>query len=84
MSKSRMEAKVRKNPDFEACTKFLDGLGLKWEVLPPSGSGHPRLSILLPSGNTYLHPIPCTPRTKMHPGKAVSKLKHRLAEVLGK
>lgn len=84
MSKSRMEAKVRKNPDFIACTDYLDQLGLKWEVLPPTGTGHPKLSILLPNGETYKHPIPCTPRQSVNPGVALSKLKRRLLELLGK
>lgn len=79
-----MEQKVRKNPDFIACTEYLNSLGLKWEVLPPTGSGHPKLAILMPSGEIYRHPIPCTPRQSTDPGVALSKMKRKLREHLAR
>lgn len=84
MSKSRMQQKVRKNPDFVACTRYLDGLGLKWEVLAPTGTGHPKLAITLPNGEVYRHPIPCTPRQGTDPNVGLSKLKRRLEPMLGR
>lgn len=83
MSRMRIEAKVRKNPDFVAMTTYLDSLGLEWSVQNPTGKGHPKLVILLPSGSTYAHTMACTPRLNSPPAGKVAQLKRALLPLLG-
>ena len=78
----RIAAKVRGNPDFDACTAYLDRLGYAWAVLPPRGKGHPKLSVTLPNGATYEHPIACSPRGSLCKERVVACLKRGLAKAL--
>lgn len=82
MSRMRIEAKVRCNPDYKACTAYLDGLGLPWEVLPPTGKGHPKLAVTLPSGGTYYHPIGCSPSGRLSTGRVLASLRRGLAKAM--
>lgn len=83
MSRQRIAAKVRKNPDFIALTRYLDALGLAHQVIPPTGKGHPALRIILPDGSDLIHHIACTPRGRLNSAAPVAKLRRRLAAIGG-
>jgi hypothetical protein len=63
MSRDRLVAKLRTNPDFKALTSYLDDLDLAWELVPPSGKAHPAILIEIPGAAEPLrHTIASTPR----------------------
>lgn len=78
MSRFRLSAKLRKNEDFKAITSWLDGQGLEWRVVPPSGKGHPGIEIDLPDGETITHQITCTPRGGGNARAALAYLRRTL------
>lgn len=79
MSRVRIHAKVRGNPEFVAVTTELDRLGLPWTLEPPRGKGHPIMLIEV-HGRTYRRPIACTPKTCVPSATAVSALRRWLRE----
>ena len=79
MSRVRIEAKVRTNPDFAVVTGELDRLGLPWEVHPPRGKGHPTLSIEI-AGVAHRKHIACTPRQSVPSAAALVALRRWLRE----
>jgi hypothetical protein len=60
MSRLRIEAKVRKNPDFETVSAELDRLGIEWSLNPATGKGHPMMHITV-RGVVHRRPVGCTP-----------------------
>lgn len=79
MSRFRLSARVRVNPDYQAMARFLDDLGLRHEIVKPNGKGHPALSITLPCGAVLVHHIACSPRGWCNGQARVAALKRRLA-----
>lgn len=80
MSRMRIEAKIRKNADFIALTRFLDCIGFRHDVHPPTGKGHPFLRIDLPDGRQIDFHIACTPAGHCNAGARVTRLRRRLAD----
>ena len=80
MSRMRIEAKIRKNADFIALTRFLETIGFEYEVFPPTGKGHPFLRIDLPNHRQIDFHIACTPAGHCNAGARVTRLRRRLAE----
>lgn len=78
MSRMRIEAKVRKNADFQAIKRYLNDIGLRFETHRPTGKGHPFIRIDLPGGGTLDQFITCTPRGRSNPDAYVSKLRRAL------
>ncbi|MGP9804048.1 hypothetical protein [Paracoccus sp. NSM] len=78
MSRQRIGAKIRKNPDYIALARYLDAHDLKHEIVPPTGKGHPALRITLPDGSDMIHHIACTPRGRCHVAPRVAQLRRRL------
>ncbi|TJZ85818.1 hypothetical protein [Paracoccus hibiscisoli] len=80
MSRFRLTAKVRKNADYIALSRFLDDLGLPHEVVQPNAKGHPALRITLPTGTLMDHHIACTPRGWCNAPARVAALRRKLIE----
>ena len=80
MSRQRIIQKVRKNPDYQALARFLEEKALQWEVLPPTGKGHPFMRISLPNGETIDYQISCTPMGGCNVKSRVASLRRVLAE----
>ena len=78
-SKSRLVQKLRQTPHFPAMERYLDGLGLRWSINPPTGSGHPYLLIQMPDGREIKHSVACTPRSSTNPDATLSRLKRAMA-----
>lgn len=83
MSRMRIEAKVRKNPDYIAATGYLDQIGLRFEVVNHPGKGHPFLRITLPHGDTMAFTIACTPRGRINQDAVVARLKRAIRLAMG-
>lgn len=83
MSRMRIEAKVRKNPDYIAATGYLDQIGLRFEVKAHQGKGHPYLLITLPLGDTMAFTIACTPRGRINQDAVVARLKRAIKLAMG-
>lgn len=79
MSRVRIQAKVRTNPDFCAVTAELDRLGLPWEVQPPRGKGHPTMTVEI-AGVRHRRHIACTPRQNTPSAAALVSLRRWLRE----
>lgn len=79
MSRMRILAKVRNNPDYIALARFLDSIGFRYVVHPPTGKGHPFLRISLPHGVDLDHYITCTPKGHINSDARVARLKRALA-----
>lgn len=75
MSRSRILAKVRKNPDFIAATRELDALGIAWTLRPPISTGHPYLLI-----GGFRKTIASSPRGGLCSEKVVGDLRRWLRE----
>lgn len=80
MSRQRIIQKVRKNADYQALARFLEEQGLQWEVLPPTGKGHPFMRISLPDGGTIDYQISCTPMGGCNVKSRVASLRRALIE----
>lgn len=78
MSRWRLDKRLRKNPDFEAMTRFLDGVGLKWQVVKPNEKGHPALEVTSPDGIVVVHYIASTPHMRGNSDGALARLKRKL------
>lgn len=78
MSRMRIMAKVRKNPDYQALTRYLEDLDLPFELCKPEGKGHPYLMIFGDGGQTLKHLISCTPGPRACSAARVSELRRRL------
>lgn len=70
--------KVRKNPDFVATIRELDGLGIAWTLRPPIGKGHPYLEIASPTGVLLRRPISSSPRGCTNTGRVCGDLRRWL------
>jgi hypothetical protein len=82
MSRNRLLTKVRKNPDYEAVARHLDGMGISHRVGYPNGriSGHPAVFIALPDGGEVPFTIASTPSAWISKAACVRRLKKMLAE----
>ena len=80
MSRMRIKAKVRKNADYQAIEEFLNGTGLDWQLHPPTGKGHPYITIDKPGHETMRHTIACTPKGRISAQRSVSSLKRKMQE----
>lgn len=78
MSRMRIIAKVRTNPDFKAIARFLDEHGLSFVACPPLGKGHPYLLIAMPDGREVAHTITCTPCGRANATARVATLRRVL------
>lgn len=63
VSRNRIVAKVRTNPDYQALTRHLDSLDIRWATCPPEAKGHPYLLITDAAGESFRHTISCMPRS---------------------
>lgn len=80
MSRMRILAKVRTNPDYKVLAAYLEKIGLSFEVCPPTGKGHPFLRIDLPhSAEPLVFHISCTPMGRVNGDARVCKLRRALA-----
>lgn len=80
MSRQRIIAKLRKNHCFNEATALLDGLGLHYEVHPPTGKGHPFILIDHPDpaqDQIKMH-VACTPRGKSPSRYTITELRRKL------
>ncbi|WP_103173752.1 hypothetical protein [Paracoccus sp. SY] len=80
MSRPRLSARVRTNADYQAMSRFIDGLGLAHEIVKPNAKGHPALAITLPCGTLLIHHIACTPRGRCNVDARVAGLKRALVK----
>lgn len=81
MSRQRIGAKVRTNSDFKAMTAYLDSIGLRWRVAPPTGKGHPSLLIDIPGADEPMrYPIACTPKSSIPAAAKVGMLRKALRQ----
>ncbi len=80
MSRNRMAERVRKNDDFVEIKRYLTDRNLPFEVLPPTGKGHPILLVFLPWGETVRTTITCTPRGSGNKGLARSQIRATLSK----
>lgn len=80
MSRCRIIAKVRKNPDYDGIARYLDGIGLRHRVAYPNGrtSGHPAVFITLPSGAEVHFVIASTPKAWISVAARVAKVRKLL------
>lgn len=78
MSRHRISAKIRTNPDYQAMTRYLDAEGIAYELRAPEGKGHPFLVITGPDGRTSRVPIACTPKGRCNTEARVASLKRHL------
>jgi hypothetical protein len=79
MSRVRLEAKVRKNPDFDTVSRELDRLGLSWSLNTATGKGHPMLHIQI-GGIVYRRPVACTPGTNTPKSRFLGDVRRWLRE----
>lgn len=79
MSRMRIIAKIRKNPDYKAIARYLEQIGLTWEVCPPTGHGHPFIRILMPDRTHLDFTIACTPSGGCNADARVAYLKRCMA-----
>jgi hypothetical protein len=79
MSRVRLEAKVRKNPDFDTVSRELDRLGLSWSLNTATGKGHPMLHIQI-GGIVYRRPVACTPGTRTPQARFLGDVRRWLRE----
>lgn len=81
MSRNRLMAKIRRNPDYIAKARHLDSLGLSYRVAYPNGraTGHPAIFITLPDGREVHNSIASTPSPRLNMDGCVSELKRFLA-----
>lgn len=80
MSRMRIKAKLRTNPEFKILTAHLDSLGFRYEVCAPTGKGHPFLRIDVPGiAQVLTHHIACTPRGGINAQSRVAGLKRAIA-----
>lgn len=70
---NRLIQRLRKNPDFQAATAYLNELGIAWELVHPRGKGHPSLRI----GETR-YPISVTPSARVDQRRVRSSLRAHL------
>jgi hypothetical protein len=82
MSRSRLLNKVRKNADYEAVARYLDGMVIAHRVGFPNGriSGHPAVFIALPDGSEVPFTIASTPSAWISQAACVNRLKKLLAK----
>jgi len=80
----RIEAKVRKNPDYIAATTYLAQIGLRYDVKAHQGKGHPFLLITLPLGDTMAFSIACTPKSWISQEAVVARLKRAITKAMAK
>ena len=84
MSRQRITTKLRKNHCFIEAARLLDENGLRYEVHPPTGKGHPFLLIENPDPSQEpikMH-IACTPRSRS-PGRFTITTLRRKLEAAG-
>lgn len=75
--------KVRKNPDFQAITRWCEEAGLSWELHSPTGKGHPFLTIT--DGAVQIRKtISLTPSPCMNANRAVRSTKRKWDAARGK
>jgi hypothetical protein len=79
MSRLRVGAKVRKNPDFDVVARELDRLGLSWTLNPATGKGHPMLHIII-GGTVYRRPVSCTPGARTPQARFLGDVRRWLRE----
>lgn len=80
MSRMRIAAKIRKNPDYKSIDRFLDQHGFRHEIHPPTGKGHPFLRIDLPDGRQLDFHIACTPAGRCNADARLARLRRHLAD----
>jgi hypothetical protein len=80
VSRNRIAAKVRTNPDYQALTRHLDGLGIRWAVCAPESKGHPYLLISDADGGTFRHSIACSPRGYINVPARIAQLNRALRQ----
>lgn len=80
MSRMRIAAKIRKNPDYKSIDRFLDQIGFRHEIHPPTGKGHPFLRIDLPDGRQLDFHIACTPAGRCNADARLARLRRHLAD----
>jgi hypothetical protein len=81
MSRMRISAKLRQNHCYNECAKLLDDLGLRWEINPPTGKGHPFFSITRPDGGEpIIQSVSCTPRSRGTGRTTLAMLRRKLKQ----
>lgn len=79
MSRMKLATKLRQNVEYPAVVSFLDGLGLKFDLFPPPGKGHPFLKIDIPGrAEPLTFHLNCTPRAGGNPKSALGRLRRAL------
>jgi len=80
MSRHRLIAKIRTNPDYSGLARYLDALGLRHRVNFPNGrvTGHPALLITTPTGVEIAFTISSTPHGRCNVPDRIAKLRRFL------
>lgn len=78
MSRPRIQQRLRRNDDFKAVTRYLDGAGVPWRAVLETRTGHPELVLTMPGGAELRHKIACTPRSGGNAKGAVGHLRRVL------
>lgn len=78
MSRMKLATKLRQNAEYPAVVDLLDQLGLKFELFPPPGKGHPFLQIAIPGREPLIFHVNCTPRAGGNPKSALGRLRRAL------
>ncbi len=76
----RIAAKLRQNDEYQAITRFLGKVGLRFTAHPPTGSQHPYILIQMPDGTEFRHSVACTPKGGGNPSGALAYLRRKLRE----
>lgn len=71
--------KVRKNLDYLTATSYLNQIGAKWSLVPPTGKGHPIL-LVEHGGKSIRFPISVTPG-RTNPNAVIASIKDRISAI---
>lgn len=80
MSRNRITAKLRQSPEYDALTRHLDSLGIRWSAHAHQAKGHPYLAIHTPEGDPLRYTIACTPRGWCNTSARVARLNRFLRQ----
>lgn len=82
MARMRIEAKVRRNHCYIEMTRILDQHGLRYELHPPAGKGHPFLAIKHPEPgrDPIIQHVACSPKGFKTGRRALGTLRRKLRE----
>ncbi len=82
MSRNRLIARIRRNPDYEVIARHLDDLRLDHRVAYPNGrvTGHPAVFVTLPDGREVHFTVASTPMPGINKAACLRRFKNFLRD----